>query len=75
MNDQLAEAVRDSFDDLSAHHHALFTTYLELLLEGFQPDAAVQELARRSGETERYLCHVFLDELRTRMVKPSATGF
>jgi hypothetical protein len=61
---ELAAAVDDALDVLSAHHHALFLTFLELLRDGQSPLEALELLAVRSGETTIYLCRVMLDELQ-----------
>lgn len=59
----IAAAVDDALDGITAHHHALFLTFLELLTDGVTPLDAVEELSRRSGEDCIYLCRVMIDEL------------
>lgn len=60
----LFDAVEDAFSDISAHHNALFLTYLELTAAGRDPVGAVSELSHRSGEDPVLLCHILLDELQ-----------
>lgn len=54
-NDPLRYAVDDATADLRAHNYALVLTAVDQMLSGVDPNVAVADIARRSGEDENYV--------------------
>ena len=76
MTDQatktLDRATSDAFADIESHIFSLGMTVIELMADGMKTDAAITEMAKRSGETFEFVRSATIDTLQREIGRRSA---